>query len=386
MSIRLDWDIESERQHIRQESGEDPQSRRQRRRRRLRLLLIPLALVLIVAALAGFVLLRLRDMDRQIEQNLRDTVNAEVTSLRLGDQRAFLDMQRSATNDWLNQQADSFSAYQQLKFNSNVTLDGQIMNVTIEGTRARVQVRELIDAVPYVRTWFYWDYQDLGWRHVPPDYTFWGAAAQLQNERLDIRYQGVDAPLAQSLFETLDDWLTLACGSLDCTGLAPIQIEILPDPGLQTGWSDSDPWLLQLRSPYVDRARVDVPFDFGMRFELANVLAERLVSVASQGLEPVYPADAFYLRSTSVSWLVGRLANIDTHTFMMSSFANLYGDAAVGQLLSQMQPESGISLLYAAAPALDATQIDWRDFFTWRLALENELIQRPGRDALPGTL
>ena len=41
------------------------------------------------------------------------------------------------------------------------------------------EVEEIIGGVPYGRVWFYWRYDD-GWRHVPPDYTFWGDARTVE--------------------------------------------------------------------------------------------------------------------------------------------------------------------------------------------------------------
>lgn len=70
MSVKLEWEIESEQRFVREESGEDPESRRRRRRRRLWVLLIPLVLLAIVVVFAVFVLWRLRQADARIERNL----------------------------------------------------------------------------------------------------------------------------------------------------------------------------------------------------------------------------------------------------------------------------------------------------------------------------
>jgi hypothetical protein len=249
--------------------------------------------------------------------------------------------------------------------------------VVVDDNRARAQVQEIIDGAPYVRTWFYWRYED-GWRHVPPDYTFWGEIDTLESDPLTIRYQTVDAPLAQVLNDKVQSWLQTGCASLGCPDLPNLRIDILPDPGLTSGWSAEDQWLLKVRSPYTDLARQDAPLDFSLQFELANLLAERLVALTSNNMQPVYPADAFYLRSTLVSWLVGRFVSINTNTFLIASLTQNYGDATVGTLLKTMQPDSGASLFntVAGTTSLAQANLDWRDFLTWRLALEDELIQR----------
>lgn len=375
MSLRLDWEIESEQQHIRQASGEDPESRRQRRRRRLMILMLPLVLLLLVGAVAAFVVLRLKQVDAEVEQVLRDTVDAEIATLRIGDEQAFLNFQRSAAGDWLATQQEVFSNYQSLKVGGDIQLTGQVVDVEVDGNRARAQVQEIIDGAPYVRTWFYWRYED-GWRHVPPDYTFWGEVDTLKADNLTIRYAEVDAVLAEAMQTSLTDWLQAACASLGCGDIPALQVEILPDPGLKTDWSAD--WTLQVRSPYTSLARMDMPFDFSMQFEIANLLVERLVSVTSVGMEPAYPTDAFYLRSSIVSWLVGRLVSINTNTFLLSSLAQNYGDAAVGSLLKAMPPNSSASVFngVTGTSTLAEANLDWRDFLTWRLALEDELIRR----------
>jgi hypothetical protein len=377
MSVRLDWEFESEQQHIRQTSGEDPETRRKRRRQRLLILMLPLFLLGLVGLVVGAVALRLREVDRQVEQALRGTIDAEVAALRLGDEQTFLAFQRSATEAWGILQQEAFAQYQTLKQAGSIQLSGEILNVLVDGSRARAQVQEIIDGAPYVRTWFYWRYED-GWRHVPPDYTFWGEAATLEAPGLQVHFQAVDAPVARPLRDALAEWLRETCAVLVCGDLPLLRVDVVPEPGLKTGWSVDDPWRLLVRSPYTQFARADMPFDFTLQFELANLMAERLVAVATNDMQPVYPADAYYLRSSAVSWLVGRFARINTNTFLISSLAAAGGDTAVGRLLRTLPPEGSIRVLndVLGTNSLADTPLDWRDFLTWRLALENELISR----------
>ncbi len=375
--VRLDWEIESEQQVVRQTGGEDPESRRRRRRRQLILLMLPLVLVGLVALVVGVVIFRLRQVEAETVQVLRDTVDAEVATLRIGDEQAFLGFQRSANDTWLSAQQEAFNRYQDLKLNDQIQLTGQILDAAVDGHRARVQVQEILDGAPYVQTWFYWRYDD-GWRHVPPDYTFWGDAATLETDRLTIRYQRVDEALAHTMRDALAGWLQTACASLGCADLPMVTVEIVPDPGLASGWSAEDAWLLRVRSPYTQAARQDMPFDFALQFELANLLAERLVGVTAGGMQPVYPADAFYLLSSVDSWLVGRFVSINTNSFLVDSVARNYGEEAVGGLLRAMQPDSSAAVLNSilGTQSLAQANLDWRDFLTWRLTLEDELIQR----------
>ena len=375
MSLKLDWEIEAEQSHQRS-SGEDPRTARQRRQARLRLLLFLAAVLGVLGVSGAAILIRLETVRSEIEDQLRSTVEAEVAALRFGDWLAFSSVQRSASGVWMQDQERFFYEYQQLKLNHQVQLTGRVVDTEIDRERGRVAVEEIIDGVPYIRTWFYWRYDD-GWRHVPPDYTFWGEARQAAGRWATIRYRAVDEPLASDLRARLDEWIGTACGALNCSP-PPVMVEIIPDDALRVAWSPADPWLLQMPSPYVGRARADRPFDLDLQFEVANALAERLVLASSNNLQPTYPADVYYLRQAIVSWLVGEFVQVDTNAFIIQSLARNYGPAAVGRLLQAMPPDGDARVLNAAtgASSLDQIELDWRDLLTWRLVTEAELIQR----------
>jgi hypothetical protein len=376
MGIRLDWEIEAEQGQV-HSAGEDPVMIRQRRVARVRLLFFMLAIVMVLGGIAAVITWRLRTVDEQIAQLLWNTVDAEVTALRIGDQTAFLAAQRSASDEWLQQQAQVFNDYQQMKLKQDVRLTGQILDTSISDTRARVEVQEIIDSVPYTRVWFYWRYDD-GWRHVPPDYTFWGDVKTYEGQGVKVRYQTVDALLATKMGESLQSWIEIGCAALACAQTPDISVDVLPDDALQVSWSANNPWSLQLPSPYVHAARSDMPFDVDLQFSVAGLLAERLVATASANMQPTYPADAYYLRQAIVSWLVGRFVKVDTNAFVIASLAQNYGGESVGRLLQAMQPNSDASILagIAGVASLDQANLDWRDFLTWRLLTEDELIRR----------
>ena len=371
MGIRLDWEIEAEQEHHQQSGGEDPETRRKRRRARLRFLLVLFVMLALIGSVVGAVILRLRQVDWQMEQLLRDTVNAEVAALRLGDHTIYLDMQRSATNDWLQRQDANFARYQTLKQTHNLNLSGRIINATVDGQRGRVELEEIIDGVPYGRVWFYWRYDD-GWRHVPPDYTFWGDAKTADESGVTVSYRAVDEAVAQTAASAMSEWLKVGCAALNCNP-PHLNVEIVPTEGLTINWSANDLWTMELPSPLIDSMRLDQPFDIGMQINAANLLAERLVG----NFSPAYPADAYYLRQAIVSWLVKRFAQVETNSFLISSLAEKYGDPAVGRLLSILQPDSNAGVIsQITGTALDLSNLDWRDFLTWRLTVENELIAR----------
>ncbi|MEZ4666844.1 MAG: hypothetical protein R3E39_02795 [Anaerolineae bacterium] len=373
MGIRLDWEIEAEQTHLKR-AGEEPGSARRRRRARLRFLLFILIILGIFASLVGLVYWRLQALNAEVEQALRNTVEAEVAALRLGDYFAFSQIQRSATSDWLQSQQQVFNQYQDLKLQQGVELTGQVLDVQMDRTRARVKVQEIVDGIPYVRLWFYWRYDD-GWRHVPPDYTFWGMLHVDVQAGMTVRFQDVDAPVAGAIKAIIPAWTQFGCSALQC--VAPVlSVDILPDPALQASWLNADSWQLQIPSPFITRAREDLPFDGNMQFAAATLLADRLVGAAAPDLQQQYPTDVYYLRQAVVSWLVGRLVRVNTNSFLIDSLTNGYGDDAVGRLLSALRSNSSIAVFsQVTGRTLDQTGLDWRDYLTWRLVLENELIQ-----------
>jgi hypothetical protein len=199
-----------------------------------------------------------------------------------------------------------------------------------------------------------------------------------QGQGVSVRYQTVDTRLAAAMGAAVENWLAIGCAALTCGEQPDINIDVLPDDALQIGWSDSNPWQMQVPSPYTQRARSDMPFDVDLQFSVANLVAERLMAVSSPNVQPVYPADAYYLRQAIVSWLVGKFVQLDTNAFVIDSLAKNAGDAAVGRLLQAMQPNSDVSILaqIAGVSSLEQANLDWRDFLTWRLVTEDELIRR----------
>ncbi|MBZ0304668.1 MAG: hypothetical protein K8I82_01250, partial [Anaerolineae bacterium] len=125
MGVRLDWEIEAEQSQVRN-TGEDPAEARKRRLARFRLLFFILLVLVLIGAVVGGIRLRLDQINGEIEQALRNTVETEVTALRLGDWQAFADAQRSASGDWLQRQEQTFNQYQDLKLQQTIQLTGTI--------------------------------------------------------------------------------------------------------------------------------------------------------------------------------------------------------------------------------------------------------------------
>ncbi len=378
MGIRLDWEIDSESTQHR--VFEDPAAKRARRRARLRFIILLLILILALIGVAAAIRWRLEQTDAYIESLLRDTIEAEVAALRIGDLNAFTNLQRSADETWLQGQRAYFNTYQQIKLSNDLELNGTVRNLVLDGQRARVIVEEVIDGTPYSQVWFYWRYED-GWRHVPPDYTLWGVLKEYQGLAVTISYREVDETLARDMGVELESWINSTCGPiLQCGDLPHIRVNIGTDALLtEPVWDSTNPWQLDLSSPYLVRARTDRPFSGQFRLDVAAVLAERLVDESLNFSEAaVYPRDSFYLRAAVVSWLTGRFVGIDSQAHLITSLAQNYGQSAVGDLIAALAPDASADVLRSVtgAAALNETTLDWRDFLTWRMRLENELRER----------
>ncbi len=386
MGIRLDWEIEAEQNTY--VAGEDPAAARRRRGLRLRLILMVFVVLGIIGVAVALLALRAQQIQRQEENLLRATIDAEVASLRIGSEQEFLAIQRSADTRWIDYQSQVFDRYEQLKVENNIQLTGQIRDIEIDDRRARVQVEEIIDGVPFTQIWFYWLYSPVfdengeetipgGWYHVPPDYDFWGVSQLIETEHVRISYREVDEQLAESMASQIDLWLTTACAALSCDPVPQIAVSIEVDQALTLRWSEQNPWQLRLPSPYIDRARSDMPFSPELRAETASLIAERLVDGVTESLTVQFASDAAFLRQSAIVWLVGQFVQVNSETFLYSSLINAYETSIIGEILRNLQPDSSIAVLSAVTgtPSLNDVQADWRDFLSWRLNLENQLIR-----------
>lgn len=368
--MRLEWEIESRK--ISRRDGEDPQARRARRRGLLRLLMI---IGIFIGLIIGGLLLarqRLLDAQNQIEQLLRDTVRAEVAALRVGDLAVFLDIQRSASDDWLNAQRAAYQQYADMKASRDLKLTGRILATAIDGPRGRVLVEEVVDGTPYAKVWFYWRYDD-GWRHVPPDYTFWGEERRIESAALRIEYRAVDELFARQAEAAVTGWLRQGCDILDCGGLPQMTIKILTDLPQAAAWADDGRLLLQ--SSYVHGARADRPFDAARQLDAAKLLADRLIQAQTGDLTFSYPHDVVQLRQSAHLYLVEQFAQVDTGATLIESLASHYGRGKVGQLVSLFAPTADMSIIQQVIPEpIGRAKLDWRDFIAWRLDTEARLI------------
>lgn len=370
--IRFEWNIETRK--IDRSDAEDPKAKRRRRRKIIGLLLL---IFLLLAAIAlGALLLRHRllDIENQFAQLLQDTVKAEVAALRIGDVNAFLNVQNAESVDWLNRQRIMFQQYSDLKTSGSIELTGSILAVEIEGEFARVLVQENITDLPYARLWFYRRIAD-GWQHVAPDYSFWGEGKTYSRTGVVVNYRAVDDKLARQLGDLLTDWIRQGCEILDCGNMPTLTIDIVTDATESATWADESSMHMDVRSPYIDIARADTPFDGGLRLRVSNLLAERLVNAHTEYLAPVFPHDAIYLWRAAIAWLTEQFTRFDSGGVLMRSLAENFGNDKIAQVLSLLTETSDMSLVqHVSDRPLAEANLDWRDFIEWRLETEADLI------------
>ena len=370
--IRFEWNVES--QQVERFDSEDPQAKRRRRRNMLLLLALVCALLAAIALGLLFLRQRIHEVETQFAQLLQDTVKAEVAALRIGDLYAFLNAQDPDDADWINKQRAMFQRYSDLKSGEDIELTGSILAVEIDGERARVLVQEDINELPYVRLWFYRRSGD-GWQHIAPEYSFWGEESEVESPSVLVNYRAADHQFARQISAALQDWINSGCVILDCGDLPRLIVDIVPEAADEVEWIDEAALRLRIRSPYVDIARADAPFDGRLQLLVSRLVAERLVNAHTGYAAAAHPHDAYFLRRAAIAWLSEVFTRLDSGAALMRSLAENYGADKIAQLLKRISATSDMSILETVVDEpLEGAALDWRDFIEWRLTLESELI------------
>ena len=386
MGIQLDWQVESER--ARQKATEDPSAKRERRRQRRRLLVT----MMIIAVILGGVILvaqwRIHQVDQRTEEDLRATVNVELTALRIGNRGNFISVQRSASQDWMDGQNSLFDEYQNFKQNGWLET-AEILDVSIDHNqpRARVLIEQVINTVPYRMVWFYWRYNDVdgeqnGWRHVPPDIEFWGEQQTIDKGNLRVTYFDLDEDLAQAIAPLTETWWNASCTTIMCEDTPRLTISIVPESLAEPVWDQYNEFTLKIPSPLLSgRAPFDVLPSSPLQNTLAQMIAERAVAYQAGGdLSFVSPyEDIYWINDHAQAWLVNDLTggtNADSTFF--ASIETMWGSQFPGQIIHNLSTDSKIGFLEFAfgTPVVDMPDeqlnaIDWTDFFHWRLRAEH---------------
>ena len=311
--------------------------------------------------------LRLDQIEHWQQQTLIDAFNTELIALRIGDVNRFTELQHQGDEVWLNQQVDYFDSVQET---SNLILSGEILasEITNNGNLGIIRFREIEDGIPYERLWFYWDFVDLGWRHLPQNTALWGDARTIQKNNIDIRYFSRDEEFANDMSNVLPSWLEIGCQVLSCEVHPTLQIDIVPDPNLVMSWNTINTWNLRIPSPLLTRLRSDKPFSNNLRLSIAELLTSQLInSILNLTTMDETEDDVFYWQKIK-SWMIGSFLEREDISPLLQSIADQYGIHTLGMIL---QERGGLNLL----PALRKTTneslanlalLDWRDYLEWK--------------------
>lgn len=372
--IRLEWNVESQR--IDKSDSEDPGAKRARRRRALRLIML-IGFVLALLTLGVFaVRQRLLDVQGQLEQLLRETVRAETAALRIGDVNTFLSLQDSASAAWRQQQESTFREYSDIKARHDLNLTGAILDLAIDGQRGRAVVEEFINGIRYAQVWFYRD-SGNGWRHISPDFSFWGEERTLETAEVSISFFELDERFAQTVGEVVSGWLRRGCEILRCDAWPRLSIAVARDAAQPVSWTIDGSATLQILSPSRGRISVDSPFDQHLQGLVAETLADHLIDLATDELQVVYPHDAVYLRQSVAAYLIKEFLDVGGGQSLVDSLALSYGEDKVAELVEHLAPAASMAVLQQiVGGSLAEANLDWRDFVKWRLNTEADLIAR----------
>ena len=376
MGVDLKWEIDAAEDQARQvrEAGAG-----QGRRRKLLLQL--LLLLTICGLLAGALFLRLHELERQEQNLLRATVEAEVTALRLGDEQAFQDLQDGGDSPWQLAQQENFVAWQRRKLEGGNLPGGDIMTLGLEGEKAWVQVQEFIAGEPWLHTWHY-QLTPQGWRHVSVREGWRGPQRTLHAENLRVEYNSLDEPLAKALAPQLAAWLARSCALLDCPATPRVIARVLAQSGAPA-WSPNAIWTLQVPSPWLQLTRADEPLNAALRDSLAQLLAGRLLNERAGQPGPAWTQEASWLHGSARAWLVNRIQEQESGQRLLESLTTNYGESAVARLIAGLRPGSSLTLLNAVTGTNSPheAELEWDDLLAWQLQQEAERRLRGDRDA-----
>ena len=376
MGVELNWEIDAAEDQARQID----EGRRGRGRRRKRLLFF--AFLLLLAALAaGALWLRLQEVQRQQENLLRATVEAEVTALRIGDLQAWLGLQDGGDANRQPEGSRDFDAWQQRKLAGSDPAGGEILALALQGDSAWVQVQEFIAGEARAHTWFYRLGAD-GWRHVSEEAGWRGSARSHRVDGLRIDYDDIDDSFVQELAPQLGAWLNQACSLLECVPAPVLNVHIQARPG-EPRWSTDSSWLLLLPSPSAGLAYAGEVLQDGLRNSLAQMLASRMILDRAGQPGPGWTREANWIHTSGIRWLAGRLLQSESGQHLLESLATLYGNETVSRLLDQLHPSATLQLIndVAGADVLLQGSLDWRDLLAWQLGLEDLYRQQGDRPA-----
>ena len=209
MGIKLDWQVESDAGRVHVAEAPEIVAATRRRARGLQVALI----VIVVVVVGGYITVqaRLRQIDRQLEENLKATIAAETLALRIGDRTAFL-KQQSSIDGWRDLQQYNFERY--ISQSPDIQVTGEILNLEITGDEALVELAVETQDGPTTAEWVY-THTSSGWRHAASLDQPWGIQ-QTEAEYITLLYDLEQTALAEALKQYLNAVWEAACETTAC--------------------------------------------------------------------------------------------------------------------------------------------------------------------------
>lgn len=388
MGIKLDWDVESDDGW--DEIAEDPAVVAARQQAGRRWLVAALSLLLIVGGLVGGGFWRLRLLESERRDELKVTVTAEITALRIGDQRAYLDLQ--APIDWWREaQAANFQRYQQ-----GEAVVGEIVGLDVDLDRGMATLREQRSEQPVLVTWFY-QHSGAGWQHTAPTLEQW-EEIQTASTVFDVRYRTIDEAYIKQLMPVLDAWwvevqqLTFGVGAVPRP-----EIRLTSDPAVR--WINSQEWILQIPSPQVRRRPADGSLDTPFMGQIADAFAGRWAAESvGTSINPFPESDSPWYQVELARWLRYKFApdypsalyplhslaypssepSLPAGSAFLNPLTETYGNEVIPRLTQAVRANDRIipALEIATGESVTTLPVTWNDYFTSRLQAEASLAQR----------
>jgi len=318
MPVQLDWEIEEVETPLPDIEPEMARRPRGCRRWRLRFVLFFLAVAVGLAVL-GY---RIRQKQKEIENELRAAIELELKALISGDRDLFLGRQDPDDRRWQQAQEEAFARHQRQTGQAPWELAPQVPEYTGEIPLLRVQEDEAWAQVQVAHgeqvwreLWFYRWKRQGGWRHVRFDRDWLGEERALVTLHLRFAYPERDTAIVTALAHEMETWYSLLApllGTRPTRALLTVQF-VYRDPASR-GWSETR-WVrggFTLQAP----AAHQLPLSADglptpeLRARMAGHLAEALIGqqigvLPNETLGPVVDA----LRQELRDWVMAHIAD-----------------------------------------------------------------------------
>jgi hypothetical protein len=324
MSVKLEWEIKDDETPLPDE-GPLPETQ-PRGRRRWQLFALVTLVALIGLSFLGF---RMRQNQKETENELRAVAEVELSALVNADRDLFLNQQDPDDQPWRQAQEKAFDRHQQQIDQTKRTAappapehSGEVPDVRVLGNRGWALVEFARDQDAWREMWFYrWSLAD-GWRRARPREDWLGGKRQRNTPHLAFSYYERDEAIVDALADEMESWHATLTSLYPCESCEPLQGSGTPllnvefvyhDPvwpnQAQIKWDKDIPFKVLVPSPQLDRLPADGGPSSELRRQMSGYLVEALIWHQT-GMHPNEPApgEIDALRRELSDWVTARLA------------------------------------------------------------------------------